>query len=64
MTGQARAALYHRVSTDSQCPENATDELRQAATARGMMIAMEIAETGSGSRNDRPGLLKVMDAAN
>lgn len=64
MNGQARAALYHRVSTDSQCPENATAELRQAATARGMMIAMEIAETGSGSRNDRPGLLKVMDAAN
>lgn len=63
MSGQVRAALYHRVSTDSQCPENASDELRHAATARGMAIAMEIAETGSGSRNDRPGLVKVMEAA-
>lgn len=57
------AALYHRVSTESQDPENAREELRRAAIARGMTVVMEIAETGSGARNDRPGLVRVLDAA-
>jgi len=58
-----RAALYHRVSTTDQDPATARHELRAAATARGYTIAMEVEETGSGARNDRPGLQEVMSAA-
>jgi putative DNA-invertase from lambdoid prophage Rac len=58
-----RAALYHRVSTDSQSPENARHELKHAAAVRGMSVVLDIEETGSGARNDRPGLQKVMEAA-
>ncbi len=63
MPKQERCAAYHRVSTDSQDPENARDELRQSAAARGMTITMEVNETGSGARNDRAGLQRVMAAA-
>lgn len=58
-----RAALYHRVSTADQDQAGARDELRAAAIARGMTATLEIEETGSGARNDRPGLAKVMEAA-
>ena len=58
-----RCALYHRCSTLDQDPTLARQELRSAALARGMTIAMEIEETGSGARNDRPGLQKIMEAA-
>ena len=58
-----RAALYHRVSTIDQRPEAAREELRQAAAVRGYTVALEIEETGSGARNDRPGLIQVMTAA-
>jgi DNA invertase Pin-like site-specific DNA recombinase len=58
-----RACLYHRVSTLDQDQAGARDELRAAATARGMTIALEVEETGSGARNDRPGLARVMRAA-
>ena len=57
------AALYHRVSTADQDPTLPRDELRAAALARNMTVALEIEETGSGARNDRPGLLRVLDAA-
>lgn len=57
------AALYHRVSTIDQDPTAARHELRAAALARGLTITMEIEETGSGARNDRPGLQRVMEAA-
>ena len=58
-----KAAIYHRVSTTDQDPELARHELRAAATARSMIVTMEIEETGSGGRNDRPGLQRVLDAA-
>lgn len=57
------AALYHRVSTLDQNPALARDELRAAAARLGFAVALEVEETGSGARNDRPGLAKVMDAA-
>lgn len=58
-----RAAYYHRCSSLDQDPTLAREELRAAARARGMSIVMEIEEQGSGARNDRPGLQKVMEAA-
>lgn len=58
-----RCALYHRVSQVDQNERLAVDELRQAAAARGMTIVAEITEIGSGAKNDRPGLLKVLAAA-
>lgn len=58
-----RTAIYHRVSTLDQDQAGARDELRAAALARGMTVTLEVEETGSGARNDRPGLAKVMDAA-
>lgn len=58
-----RCICYHRVSTLDQNQRLALDELRQAAAARGMAIVAEIVEVGSGAKNDRPGLLKVLAAA-
>ena len=58
-----RAALYHRVSTIDQHPDAAREQLRAAAQRRGFQVALEVEETGSGANNDRPGLLRVMDAA-
>ena len=59
----SRVALYHRASTTDQDPELARGELRRAAEARGLAVALEVAETGSGARNDRPGLQQVLSAA-
>jgi putative DNA-invertase from lambdoid prophage Rac len=56
-------AIYHRVSTVDQDPELARAELRQAAAARGLSVAMEVEETGSGANNSRPGLQQVLAAA-
>ena len=58
-----QVALYHRVSTTDQDPTMASHELRAAAAARGYAITMEVEETGSGARNDRPGLQEVLGAA-
>ncbi|HZS38614.1 MAG TPA: recombinase family protein, partial [Polyangia bacterium] len=58
-----RAATYHRVSTLDQDATNARDELRSAAIGRGFSVALEIEEKGSGARNDRPGLARVLEAA-
>lgn len=63
MSAEPRAVLYHRVSTLDQDPTAAREELRRAATARALRIVDEIEETGSGARNDRPGLLRLMDLA-
>lgn len=63
MTAPQRAAIYHRVSTLEQDQTAAREELRAAAKARGMVIALEVEETGSGARNDRPGLQRVLEAA-
>lgn len=62
MTTQ-RAAIYHRVSTTDQDQTAARHELREAARARGFSVVREIEETGSGARNDRPGLQAVMELA-
>jgi DNA invertase Pin-like site-specific DNA recombinase len=58
-----RAAGYHRVSTLDQNPALARDELHAAAARLGAELVLDVEETGSGARNDRPGLQKLMDAA-
>lgn len=58
-----RVAIYHRCSTLDQDVSLARDELRAAAKARGLEVVLEVEETGSGARNDRPGLQRVMEAA-
>jgi DNA invertase Pin-like site-specific DNA recombinase len=58
-----RAALYHRVSTREQNPRLARAELRAAARARGLRVVLDVEETASGSAGGRPGLERVMDAA-
>ena len=63
-SGEAmKAAVYHRVSTTDQNPTLAREELRAACLARGFDVALDVEETGSGARNDRPGLQRVMEAA-
>ncbi|BDG08226.1 recombinase family protein [Anaeromyxobacter paludicola] len=58
-----RVCLYHRVSTLDQNPTLAREELQGAAARLGGEVVLEVEETGSGARNDRPGLQKLMDAA-
>ena len=58
-----RVAVYHRVSTLDQNPGLARDELHAAAARLGGEVAVDIEETGSGARNDRPGLQRLMQAA-
>lgn len=62
-TQQPRAAVYHRASTVDQDATLAREELKAAAKARGFAVVMTIEETGSGARNDRPGLQRVLRAA-
>lgn len=57
-----RAALYLRVSTDRQTEENQAPDLHRIAAARGWE-AVEYRETASGTRDDRPELARVMEAA-
>jgi putative DNA-invertase from lambdoid prophage Rac len=56
-------ALYHRVSTVDQRTDNARHQLRAAARRRGLRVVLDVEETGSGARNDRPGLQRVLAAA-
>jgi putative DNA-invertase from lambdoid prophage Rac len=58
-----RAALYHRVSTVDQNPNAARTELRSAAHRMGMRVVLDQRETGKGVNNDRPGLVRVLEAA-
>ncbi len=58
-----RAALYHRASTVDQDKSIAREELKAAAAARGCDIVLDVEETGSGARNDRPGLQRLLSAA-
>jgi DNA invertase Pin-like site-specific DNA recombinase len=58
-----KCALYHRVSTRDQNPALVREQLRDAARVRAFQVEMEVEETGSGARNDRPGLQAVLDAA-
>jgi putative DNA-invertase from lambdoid prophage Rac len=58
-----RAALYHRVSTREQNRRLARAELRMAAAARGLRIVLEVEETASAKSSVRPGLARVLEAA-
>lgn len=57
------AVTYHRVSTLDQDPALARSELAGAAAARSVPVVRAIEETGSGARNDRPGLQEVLRLA-
>jgi DNA invertase Pin-like site-specific DNA recombinase len=63
MPTRARVALYHRVSTVDQNPHAARRELRAAAHRMGLRVALDVRETGKGTNNDRPGLMRVLGAA-
>jgi len=58
-----RAALYHRVSTREQNPRLARATLRAAAAARGLRVVLDVEETASGRGSTRPGLDRIMVAA-
>ena len=58
-----RAAIYHRVSTVDQNPNAARRDLRDAARRMGLRIALDLRETGRGTNNNRPGLVRVIQAA-
>ncbi len=62
-TPAMRVAVYNRVSTLDQNPTLAREELQTAAARLGGKVVLDIEETGSGARNDRPGLQRLMDAA-
>jgi DNA invertase Pin-like site-specific DNA recombinase len=57
-----RIGLYHRCSTLDQNPALAREELHAAATRLAGEVVLDIEETGSGARNDRPGLQRLMEA--
>lgn len=60
----AIAALYARVSTADQTPENQLIELRKFAAARGFAEVEEFVDWGvSGSLDSRPALDSLMRAA-
>ena len=59
-----RAALYMRVSTVDQHPENQLNELRHFASQRGFQIAEEYTDHGvSGTKSRRPALDKMLNDA-
>lgn len=58
-----RAALYHRVSTREQNARLARSELRAAAAVRGLRVVLEVEETASGRGSVRPGLARILEAA-
>ena len=59
-----RTALYIRVSTVDQHPENQLNELRQYAGQRGLQIVNEYTDHGvSGTKARRPALDKMLDDA-
>ena len=63
MAAHRRAALYHRVSTLDQDPTLARSELRAATKRLGYRIVLDVEETGSGARNNRPGFQRILRAA-
>lgn len=63
MPVRVRAALYHRVSTVDQNPNAARRELRAAARRMSLRVMLDVRETGKGANNDRPGLVRVLEAA-
>jgi len=59
-----RAALYVRVSTVDQCPENQVNELRSFAGLRGFQIVEEYTDYGvSSPKARRPALEKMLEDA-
>ncbi len=59
-----RAALYVRVSTVDQHPENQMHELRQFSSQRGLQIVQEYVDHGfCGARARRPALDKMLEDA-
>src|SRR5262249_47862299 len=61
-----RAALYVRVSTDSQMVENQIRELRQVAGRRGwevVEVCSDAGISGAKGRNGRPGLDSMLEDA-
>lgn len=59
----SRWAVYHRVSTLDQDPSLARDELGGFVARQGGTVALAVEEAGSGARNDRPGLQRILEAA-
>jgi len=58
-----KAAIYARVSTLDQQPENQLEELRRYVAARGW-TAVEFVDKGvSGAKDSRPALNKLLDGA-
>ena len=58
-----RAALYLRVSTLDQHPENQFHDLRQLAAQRGYQITHEYSDKISGAKAKRPGLNQMLSDA-
>jgi DNA invertase Pin-like site-specific DNA recombinase len=58
-----RAALYSRVSTDDQSTRAQAEELRQYAKRRGWTVVLELEETMSGAKNNRPKRAEILRAA-
>lgn len=58
-----RAAIYNRVSTDKQDAQAGVLELRDVVRSRGWRSVLEVPEVVSGARANRPGLLRVLAAA-
>lgn len=58
-----RAALYMRVSTVDQHPENQVHDLHQLAAQRGFQIVHEYTDKISGAKARRPGLDQLLDDA-
>jgi putative DNA-invertase from lambdoid prophage Rac len=58
-----RIAIYHRVSTLDQDAKLARRELESWVDRQGGRVAMRVEESASGAWNARPGLARVLDAA-
>lgn len=58
-----RIAIYHRVSTLDQDPHLADSELTAHAARLGGAVTLRVSEQASGAWNGRPGLQRVLDAA-
>ncbi len=58
-----RAAIYARVSTGEQTPENQLLRLREVARRAGWDVVQEYVETASGASCSRPGLDRMMQDA-
>jgi DNA invertase Pin-like site-specific DNA recombinase len=64
MATKKRTALYLRVSTDDQHPENQLPDLRRCAEQRGLSVIEEYVDHGeSGAKARRPALDRLMDDA-